>query len=78
MIELTARQKQVLVKIVVGKTNAEIAQELCLTEKTVKSMTTKIYTKLDVRNRVEAAMKALLDSIPPEEIVERIVGGRRT
>ena len=53
---LTAREKQVLEHVTKGFTNKEIAREHGLSEKTVKHHMTSILSKLQVRNRVEAAM----------------------
>ena len=39
-----------------GLTNKEIARDLSLSEKTVKHHMTNVMQKLQVRNRVEAAM----------------------
>ena len=41
-----------------GRTNKEIARSLKLTEKTVKHCLTKVFQKLQVRNRVEAVLIA--------------------
>ena len=57
-IELTNREGQVLALLQWGLTNKEIAFKLKLTEKTVKYYLTSILKKLQVRNRVEAAMYA--------------------
>ena len=51
-----------------GRTNREIAEALTLSEKTIKRHVTGILTKLDVRNRTEAALRAasLGPDDPPE------------
>ncbi len=53
---LTERERQTLDLVVAGASNKEIAQTLHLTESTVKFYMTNIMQKLQVRNRVEAAM----------------------
>jgi len=53
---LTSREFQVLSKIGKGWTNAEIGGHLGITEKTVKNVALSVFTKLDVRNRVEATL----------------------
>lgn len=58
MSHLTERELQVLDLVATGASNREIAQQLSLTEKTVKYYMTHILQKLNVRNRVEAAMLA--------------------
>ena len=55
---LSEREREVLEGIARGRTNREIADELHLTEKTVKHYVTNVLVKLQVRNRVEAALKA--------------------
>lgn len=56
--QLTERERAILDLIAKGKTNKEIAAELYLTEKTVKHYVTNVLQKLQVRNRVEAALIA--------------------
>jgi two-component system, NarL family, nitrate/nitrite response regulator NarL len=53
---LTERERQILEHVGEGWSNKEIAQRLSLTEKTVKHYMTVIFQKLQVRNRVEAAL----------------------
>jgi len=54
--ELTEREGQILAQVAKGLTNKEIARALALSEKTVKHHMTNVMQKLQVRNRVEAAM----------------------
>lgn len=56
--ELTEREGAILDLVAQGKTNKEIAAELFLSEKTVKHYMTNVLQKLQVRNRVEAALLA--------------------
>ncbi len=56
--ELTVRERQILELVASGQSNKEIGRELELTEKTVKHYMTNILQKLQVRNRVEAALLA--------------------
>ena len=51
---LSTRQKQVLSLVVLGMSNAEIAERLFLSEATVKSHLTKIFSELGVRSRKQA------------------------
>ncbi|RDB42429.1 DNA-binding response regulator [Halomonas sp. DQ26W] len=53
---LTQREEQILKLLGDGLTNREIADRLCLAEKTVKHHMTNVLQKLQVRNRVEAAL----------------------
>lgn len=56
--ELTARERQILEQVAEGSSNKEIGLKLFLSEKTVKHYMTNILQKLQVRNRVEAALLA--------------------
>jgi two-component system, NarL family, nitrate/nitrite response regulator NarL len=53
---LTRREEQILDAVANGKTNKEVAKLLNISEKTVKHYMTNIMHKLQVRNRVEAAL----------------------
>jgi DNA-binding NarL/FixJ family response regulator len=57
---LTAAENRVLTHVSRAKTNKEIAAALGLSPATVKRHLEKILTKLQLRNRVEAAIYALL------------------
>lgn len=59
--ELTERELEVLRLVAAGFSNKRIGRELDLHEKTVKHHMTRIFTKLKVSNRTEAAM-ALRDA----------------
>lgn len=55
---LSRREEQILRLVAQGLSNKEIGRELELQEKTVKHYMTNILQKLQVRNRVEAALLA--------------------
>ena len=55
---LSEREEQVLMQVAQGLNNREIALDLSLSENTVKRYMTNLMQKLQVRNRVEAAIKA--------------------
>lgn len=55
---LTEREREVLALVGAGLSNAEIARELHIVEGTVKAYVSAILTRLDVRNRVQAAIIA--------------------
>lgn len=56
--ELTPREREILEGLATGLSNKEIGEKLFLSEKTVKHYMTNILQKLQVRNRVEAALLA--------------------
>lgn len=56
--DLTAREREVLMLIAKGKSNKEIADELFITLKTVKTHVSNILAKLQVEDRTQAAIYA--------------------
>ena len=56
--ELTNREREVLMLIAQGKSNQEIADELFITLKTVKTHVSNILAKLEVEDRTQAAIYA--------------------
>ena len=56
--DLNDRERQILEKLASGMSNKEIADDIFLSEKTVKHYMTNIMHKLHVSNRVQAAIKA--------------------
>jgi DNA-binding NarL/FixJ family response regulator len=57
--DLSDRDLAVLARIAEGKTNAEIAEMLILSEKTVRNHVSTILEKLELTNRIEAATYAV-------------------
>ena len=55
---LTPTQLRVLLAVLEGKLNKQIAHDLAMSEATVKAHMTAIMRKLDVRNRTQAALVA--------------------
>ena len=57
-LELTEREMDVLRLIAIGRNNQEIASELVISEKTVKTHITNIFSKLHFKDRTQAAAYA--------------------
>jgi DNA-binding NarL/FixJ family response regulator len=56
--QLSQRERDVLLLVAQGMSNAEIAQKLFLGETTVKSHLARVFTQLDLRDRVQALVFA--------------------
>jgi len=56
---LTERQIEILAMIAVGSTNDEISDKLCISPHTVKTHLYRIFKKINVPNRVQAALWAV-------------------
>ena len=68
---LTSREAQIMALIAAGHTNGQIAEQLTLTEKTVKNHINRLYAKLGVGSRLAAISCWKLDPrIAPEPVSE--------
>jgi DNA-binding NarL/FixJ family response regulator len=67
--ELTPREIEVLEQVVTGATNKEIGQTLNITENTVKIHLRNILEKLQVQNRIQAAVQAVRDGLVEDESI---------
>jgi DNA-binding NarL/FixJ family response regulator len=56
--DLTDREAEVLLLMAEGRSNAQIAQRLSLSEKTVRNHISNIFSKLQVADRAEAIVRA--------------------
>jgi DNA-binding NarL/FixJ family response regulator len=56
--ELTEREREILAWIAEGASNAEIAAKLTISPKTVRNHVSNIFNKLQVTDRVQAALRA--------------------
>lgn len=59
LFELSDRESEILDLVAKGMRNKEIADQLCIAEKTVKNHVSNILKALQVNSRTEAAMKAV-------------------
>jgi DNA-binding NarL/FixJ family response regulator len=57
--DLTAREREVLRRLALGRTNKEIAAELFVSDETVKTHVGRVLAKLHVENRAQAIVQAL-------------------
>lgn len=60
---LTIREKQILKLITEGYSNIDVAKELCVTVNTTKAHVASILQKLEVEDRLQAALKALNENL---------------
>jgi two-component system response regulator DesR len=79
-LPLTGREREILELVASGRTNADVARRLWITEQTVKFHLRNIYRKLDVANRTQASHLArtrglviheagLVERPPPAELM---------
>lgn len=66
---LTPKEVEILKLLAMGLSNKEIGQRLCLAEKTVKNYLSTVFQKLQITDRVQAAIYALRHGLvaEPEE-----------
>jgi DNA-binding NarL/FixJ family response regulator len=64
--DLTPREQEVLSLIAMGSSNREIAEMLCISEKTVKNHVSNILSRLNLRDRTQAAVFA--HSLPASRV----------
>ena len=57
-VTLSDREREVLLEIGIGSTNDQIADHLCISQHTVKSHIYRIFRKINVPNRLQAALWA--------------------
>lgn len=63
MPSLTKREIEILSLVAQGKSNIEIGDELYLSEFTVKNYVSQIIEKLEVKNRIQATVKAIKNGL---------------
>ncbi|MEJ7800840.1 MAG: response regulator transcription factor [Ilumatobacter sp.] len=73
---LSLREQEVLALLALGYSNPEIANELFLSVDTVKTYVRRVFSKLGVSNRTNAALLAArYDLAPPARRLSRLPGG---
>ena len=65
------REVEILQQVALGKTNQEIADELVLSERTVRTHITNILAKLQLTNRTQAALYALREGIAHIDYIKK-------
>lgn len=60
---LSEREVQVLELVTMGKSNTEIAKELRISVHTIKAHVCSILSKMSVKDRVQAAVKAVREGV---------------
>ena len=63
MTTLTERELEILKLVARGYSNADIAAELFISDQTVRSHVTSIFSKLNLANRAQAVLYALREGI---------------
>lgn len=61
--KLTKRELQVLRLLSIGKLNRQVAEELDISERTVKNHVSNIFKKIDVKDRTQAAVFAIRNNL---------------
>lgn len=56
--KLSGRERDVLCSVAAGRSNADIAAQLHISEKTVRNLVSRLYDKLNVRSRAQAIVLA--------------------
>ena len=74
MLKLTQREEEVLLLVIKGYTNRQIAETLCISTHTAKVHISSLFQKFEVSNRVELVVKLLIlsDSAYQKDIIEKL------
>ena len=74
--ELTEREREILNLLADHHTNPEIARRLQISPKTVRNHVSNIFTKLQVRDRAEAIMRARAAGMGQSQRVSQLGDGQ--
>ena len=72
-MSFTRRERQILVQLIQGSTNEEIAEQLGIKPPTVKELMRRLMKKTGKGNRTELAVWACLGFSPDAEMAELLV-----
>lgn len=61
--KLTKRELEVLKLIAVGKLNRQVAEDMQISERTIKNHVSNIFKKIDVKDRTQAAVFAIRNNL---------------
>lgn len=65
LVALSVRERDVLALLASGKSNRQIADELTISERTVRTHVSSILTKLNLTSRTQAALLAIQQGLAP-------------
>jgi DNA-binding NarL/FixJ family response regulator len=66
LYKLTPREVEVLELLCIGKTNDQLTTELSVCKKTIEHHLSRLYSKLNVRSRLEATICAMRNGFVAE------------
>lgn len=69
-ISLTEKEKEVLYEVARGKTNAEISEDIKLSQRMVERHISMVFGKLNVKSRVEAVTRAKELKLVPDKMLD--------
>ncbi|KEF39615.1 response regulator containing a CheY-like receiver domain and an HTH DNA-binding domain [Schinkia azotoformans MEV2011] len=69
-ISLTEKEKEVLYEVARGKTNAEISEDIKLSQRMVEKHISMVFGKLNVKSRVEAVTRAKELKLVPDKMLD--------
>lgn len=70
--QVSERERDALCLVALGLSNKEIAQELGISEKTVRNRLSEVYSKLGLENRTQAALYALRRGMVPLHYIDTL------